>query len=214
VVWTGRRNTLVRAEADRTARDLDAVLQRVESHWAAQGVPVARHLAPGLSDGEIDELLAAAGPGLELDEASRALYRWHDGAGLADGALDASMPGRLHFRSLREAIAFWRGPWRAAGPLFAVPEAGAWFPLFQEPGALGGVVVPAGASRPARLSPIRRASLPAPPADWPEKAGLLTWFTSLLVWLENGYVRWNPAGAEWVYDESVDLTTYRATWWW
>jgi hypothetical protein len=222
-----RRNAMFRPEAERMARNLDGVLRRVEEHWVAQGVPIARHLAPGLSDGEIDELLMPAG--LELNEVNRALFRWHDGAtangaDLGEESRDAAVMGWMQFRPLHDAISFWQGPWRDESRRFASrvsdeygpdgPWATRWFPLFQEVGGRGAIVTRTEPARWGRPYTIRRAHLPEPPTEWPEKTSLLIWFTFLLVWLDNGYMRWNPVTTDWDYDESIDLMTYHATWWW
>ena len=57
--------------------ELPDLLRRLEDHWIHLDVPLARRAAPGLSDQEIDDLLAPTG--FELPEEMRIWWRWHNG---------------------------------------------------------------------------------------------------------------------------------------
>jgi hypothetical protein len=52
-------------------------LNRLASAWAAQGAPIADQLADGLTDQEIDALMAPLG--LRLPAEARMWWGWHDG---------------------------------------------------------------------------------------------------------------------------------------
>ena len=89
-----------RRAAEASARALTSTLERIEAHWIAQGVPIADHLAPGLTDEEIDDLLGSTR--IELNEVIRAIFRWHNGATANDpdlgrDGLDAALPDGKRF---------------------------------------------------------------------------------------------------------------------
>ena len=81
------------------------MLAQLEAAWAAQGAPIVDHLAPGLTDGEMSEIMSALG--LRLPVEARAWWGWHDGvlwrAGGAATPERALGPG-LEYMPLRDAV--------------------------------------------------------------------------------------------------------------
>src|SRR5690349_22836896 len=117
-------------------------MQRIEVLWAEQNVPIAEHLSPGLTDLQIDEIMAPTG--IRLNEVHRALFRWHDGAVDNDPdfspiSRDTVLYSTLQFRSLAQMVEYWQGPWLEQGLEFARditdtlgphgPWGPEWFPL-------------------------------------------------------------------------------------
>jgi hypothetical protein len=61
-------------------------LDVLERHWQRQRMPIARNLRSGLSDGEMDALVADLG--ISLPSEARTWWRWHDGADMPRGYAD------------------------------------------------------------------------------------------------------------------------------
>lgn len=60
--------------------NLKALLARLENHWIDQGAPILQHIRPGLTTGEISELLEPIG--LRLPTEAHIWFQWHDGVDL------------------------------------------------------------------------------------------------------------------------------------
>lgn len=84
------------------ARLLDtALLAELEATWQEAGAQIADVLAPGLSDGQIDELMAPTG--LRLPDEARRWWGWHNG--VTEKARHGWDIGRqILFFSLSEAL--------------------------------------------------------------------------------------------------------------
>lgn len=67
-----------------TRSTLSDSLVALEARWRHHQTPILGKLRPGLSDGEMDDLVAPIG--YTLDEEQRAWWSWSDG--LVDGAQD------------------------------------------------------------------------------------------------------------------------------
>ena len=91
----------------------DRLIQRLadlEREWRLQGAPVAEKAAPGLTDAQIDVLMAPVG--IDLPDELRAWWRWHNG--LVEDGTDYGFgptfdfgsvgPGAWQLISLEEAI--------------------------------------------------------------------------------------------------------------
>lgn len=79
---------------------LDGLLTRLRSLRA----PIVDQLRPGLSEPEVDALCSAHG--LVLPSEARALWLWHNGAGVSQGEMPGAQLGPgIYFYSLEEGIA-------------------------------------------------------------------------------------------------------------
>jgi hypothetical protein len=81
----------------------DAALGEFVSELRRLGAPVADALAPGLTDAEIDELLAPLG--IDLPEEARRWWRWHNGTD-PHAPLASRMFGHRHLLSLQDEASF------------------------------------------------------------------------------------------------------------
>jgi cell wall assembly regulator SMI1 len=224
-----RRAVRARPQAEASARAFTSTLKRIEAHWITQRVPIADHLAPGLTDEEIDDLLESTG--VELNEVVRAIFRWHNGATANDpdlgrAAPDAELPNGKRFYPLAHLLNYWRTTWTERGLEYGReisdddgphgPWGPNWFPLFIDQSERAPIVMEASQRRWDTQGPIHIAGLYD--ADSPQTAAVLSsvvpFFEFLLLWLEHGYLTWDPVLREWTYDESIDKMTFRATWWW
>ncbi len=61
-----------------------AALAELEQVWEQRDIPIRHHLQPGLTDVEIEQIMAPTG--LTLPEEARAWWRWHNG--VPDGTPD------------------------------------------------------------------------------------------------------------------------------
>jgi len=106
-------NALERAAAVYDPDEFEATLAGLELWLRAEFPEVAEKLRPGLTDSEIDAMLADAGFAYALPAEVRQLYRWHDGME-AEGGLPLIWYHR--FLSLEEALG---GPGRF---FFGIPD--------------------------------------------------------------------------------------------
>jgi len=220
-------NAAVRANASKRARQLTTTLERIEIQWSRQDVPIARHLSPGLTNQQIDEIMAPTG--IRLNEVHRALFRWHDGAmsndpDLSRDSRDTALFGMLQFRSLAGMVEYWQGPWVQQGLDFArdiTDELGPhgpwgpnWFPLLYDAEERSPIVTRSTQARWGDQETIWKSHLYESHDLVPRMVSLVALFQFLQVWLEHGYMRWDQDVMDWAYDDSIDKATYRATWWW
>lgn len=192
-------------------------LEGIEAAWRRQGAPIAAHLAPGLSDQEIDALLQPSG--ITLPETARELFRWHDGAGLGEPhpwygrAVGA---GHWRFQPLHECLDYYVNEW-----LPAIAEACAlqgerpaawrgWFPLFlcDEHGQAVAVFCPEKAGTPhAVCAADVIGGTPGTALTHLSLAALLeTWRG----WLDDEHIAWDALTGEWRHSDSLHWTTFRA----
>jgi hypothetical protein len=84
----------------------EGLLEELAERWRAAGAPIADSLRPGLSDAEMDALVAPLG--LRLPHEARVWWGWHDGARPSDrlGVSWELGPG-FGFFSLGEAVALY-----------------------------------------------------------------------------------------------------------
>jgi cell wall assembly regulator SMI1 len=75
-----------------------ALLQQLAAQWRKHDLPIARRLAPGLSDAEMDALVQPAG--LAVPREARTWWGWHNGA--HDSAIVTS--GGKGFSSLERCV--------------------------------------------------------------------------------------------------------------
>lgn len=84
------------------------LLEELEQRWRDRGLPILDQLRPGLTDDEIDDLMAPLG--LELPEEARVWWRWHDGADLTgtSGEWAFSPAGSVVFTPLARQVEHYR----------------------------------------------------------------------------------------------------------
>jgi cell wall assembly regulator SMI1 len=125
----------------------EALLDQLAAQWGRHDAPIARRLAPGLSDAEVDEL--AEPLGLTVPPEARTWWRWHNGAhdafivtsgGKAFSSLERCLSRAAEMREIarevprayglspREADEMARGVWNWD-----------WLPLCED--GLGGMLV-------------------------------------------------------------------------
>jgi hypothetical protein len=192
-------------------------LHGIEDAWCRQGAPITAHLAPGLTNREIDTILRPIG--ITLPEAAREVFRWHDGAGLGEPhpwfgrALGF---GNWRFQPLQQCVDYYadewlpaieeaielQGPgpdvWRPWFPLFLCDEYAQAVVIFCTETPLSSHEVCAGnvhAETP--LTALRHLSLAAVLETW-------RW------WLDAEHVRWDAPTGEWCQSDALHWTTYRA----
>lgn len=127
---------MVTALTGPVGKRLLVLLEELKAFWVEQGAPIAQALRPGLSDEQIDELMAPTG--LILPEEARVWWSWHNGVALEPlpglGALHFGLGG-WDVLSLEQAVAeYWRNRSLLGEPL--EPEIAPemywhqnWFPL-------------------------------------------------------------------------------------
>ena len=103
------------------------LLNRLEAAWRAQGAEIAGVLAPGLSNAEIDAIVAPTG--LDLPDEARAWWGWHDGVSVSTPRGWEIGPD-IGIYSLRQAVAELQQPLGGGGEEAPVT----WLPLAQAPG--------------------------------------------------------------------------------
>lgn len=102
-----------------------ALLEELEQRWRERELPILDQLRPGLTDKEIDELIAPIG--LNVPEEARVWWRWHDGADLVgtSGEWSFSPGGSVVFAPLARQVEHYREMRsRSRSEAVAAPEAG------------------------------------------------------------------------------------------
>ena len=117
------------------SKPLLAALAEIEDIWQTRNLPILRHLQPGLTDGEIDELTAPIG--LTLPGEARAWWRWHNGVTSDTSDAEASPGPDVRYCSLADAVAFYtlqRKEFARRDPAFVVDQwPSEWFVLCYGP---------------------------------------------------------------------------------
>ncbi len=186
-----------------------ALLDELEQRWRTLGLPLLDRLRPGLTDAEIDTLVAPLG--LDLPEEARTWWRWHDGIDL-EGATGNGWtfgPDRRPFGPLAAAVGECERLRTMAGEL-ADPSAGrdetywwspTWFPLTTGGKPLVCDCAVAGRVTPIRIYDTHVETFHKPRAD--SFGQVVTW------WIEaydNG--EWQFVADQWI--RNVDLVAERA----
>jgi cell wall assembly regulator SMI1 len=186
------------------------LLAHFESMWADQGAPIAAALAPGLSDAEIDGLMAPTG--LTLPAEARALFRWHDGAIRRPGPDDDRRLwgfGQWEFFPLAELVDYRQGMWMDTQEELsddadeASPWADDWFPVLRGSGWADLLI---------DCTDDHSVALVRGTAPFEPGRALMSSLPALLeTWLEffqDGRIRWDAASQSWISD--LDFETYKA----
>lgn len=81
------------------------LLARLEAAWTAQSAPIVDHLAPGLTDDEMSEIVSPLRLRLPLE--ARAWWGWHDGVpwrGDGEATPERGLGPGLEYMPLRDAV--------------------------------------------------------------------------------------------------------------
>jgi hypothetical protein len=187
-------------------RDEDLI--RLEAAWRAQGAPIADHLAPGLTEAEINSRIPAD---LPMPAVARRWWGWHDGttAGIWSGNPSAIGIGGWSLMSLAESLN-WRAMLTAEIDPPDFPDdpgewegqwAPWWLPIVHYDGATlfldvktatpdGDTPVHLWGKIPDAIFIVRFPSLGELVARWSSA-------------LEEGYFRWSPELADWITADTL-----------
>jgi hypothetical protein len=172
----------------------EGLLERLLSAWREQGAPIADRLVPGLSDQEMDDLMAPTG--LRLPAEARCWWGWHDG--ITNYVSRAKEMGPdIDIQPLAEAIEFV-----AEFPLGGGDEEApaTWFPFAGVP--RGVLTLDCAADD---LAPTHRVDFEVGLGPGTASMGEM-----VLLWIqmmESGAWTWNTAEARWIrhYDSWPDF---------
>ncbi len=124
-----------------------ALLDQLEERWRTHDAPIARRLAPGLSDEEIDALAEPLELGVPSE--ARTWWRWHNGAhdafivtsgGKSFSSLEQCLSKAAHMREMaREVTRPYRLSARDADEMARGVWNWDWLPLCED--AVGGTLV-------------------------------------------------------------------------
>ncbi len=180
-----------------------ALLARLEAQWAARGVPIVDHLAPGLTEDEMSEIMSPLG--LRLPVEARAWWGWHDGVPWRpDGGPTperALGPG-LEYMPLRDAVEAYLMDRKIFTEVEGDPEPfrpAAYFPITRSSGPiLCDCSVPDGA-----LSPIYYAHTHDSQPEDMQRPGARSFGEMVSWWIDalaGGGWQWDSARAAWKRD--------------
>lgn len=177
------------------------LLERLEEHWWRQGADIARALQGGLTDGEIDALMAPLG--IRLPDELRIWWGWHNGT----EPLDTIGPGGWDFVPLQRAIEYYHG-WLDYGAESVAPDIPAmaeaywhvpWFPIVSLGGPNIVLYVDTAEAQPGDTVPVKLLDA----TIWENYLGnrVPSFTDAVQLWidaLDNGYHWWSSDyGGSW-----------------